>query len=206
MTERRRPWQVVLALLAAVIVVDQTAKWWAWRHLPKVFINPGGDFLTGATIWRWYADPLTGALLDLAGLGLLSVIAVALARRRCPVIVTACGSLMLGGWTSNLLDRLGTHYLTAPGSIRGAVDFISMGGRYWNLADFFIMGATPLFLVATVYCSNRALARPVADPSMSSARPFDQPAPSSAPGSGPGSWPAARCGATPVTWPASSVT
>jgi hypothetical protein len=49
---------------------------------------------------------------------------------------TVCGSLMVGGWSSNLLDRLGMHYWTAPGSIRGAMDFINIGGYYYNFADF----------------------------------------------------------------------
>ena len=67
---------------------------------------------------------------------------------------------MVGGWASDLLDRLGTHYWTAPGSIRGAVDFISAASRCWNLADFFIVGATPLFLLATAQLAKRAANRP----------------------------------------------
>jgi hypothetical protein len=67
---------------------------------------------------------------------------------------------MVGGWASNLLDRLGMHYWTAPGSVRGAVDFMSVGGRSWNLADFFIIGATPLFLLATAQLARRAAGRP----------------------------------------------
>jgi lipoprotein signal peptidase len=129
--DRLRRRLIVLALLAAVIAVDQAAKWWAWRHIPGANINPGGDFLTGPTIGRWYANP-----------------------------VTVCGSLMVGGWASNLLDRLGMHYWTAPGSVRGAVDFISLAGRSWNLADFFIIGATPLFLLATAQLARRAAGRP----------------------------------------------
>ena len=62
--KRFRQRLIVLSLLAAVIMVDQAAKWWAWRHVPGVTINPGGDFLTGPTIGRWYADPVAGALLD----------------------------------------------------------------------------------------------------------------------------------------------
>jgi len=130
---------MVVTLLAAVIVVDQAAKWWAWRHVPGVNINSGGDFLTGPTIGRWYANPVTGALLDLVDFGLVSIAVAILARRRHPAAVTVCGSLMVGGWASNLLDRLGMHYWTAPGSIRGAVDFISIGARCWNLADFLIV-------------------------------------------------------------------
>jgi hypothetical protein len=45
-------------------------------------------------------------------------------------------------------DRLGLHYWTAPGSIRGVVDFICVDGARYNVADLFIVGATPLFLVA----------------------------------------------------------
>jgi hypothetical protein len=68
---------------------------------------------------------------------------------------------MLGGWGSNLLDRLGMHYWTAPGSVRGVVDFIYVGGAHYNVADFFIIGATPLFLMAVAYSSWRATNQPV---------------------------------------------
>ena len=157
----KRPGQRCLVLtLLAVILVDQAAKWWAWRHLTGVTINPGGDFLTGPTIGSWYANPLAGALLDLVDFGLVGTAAAILARRR-HLAVTVCGSLMVGGWASNLLDRLGMHYWTAPGSVRGAVDFISAGGRSWNLADFFIIGATPLFLLATTQLARRG-GRPAA--------------------------------------------
>jgi hypothetical protein len=53
---------------------------------------------------------------------------------------------MIAGWSSNLLDRLGLHTVTAPGSVRGAVDFIPLGSAYWNVADFVIIGATALSL------------------------------------------------------------
>ena len=139
-----RQWLLVLAPLAAVIVVDQAAKWWAWRHVPGAHINPGGDYLTGPTVGRWYAQRVPGALLDLLDVGLVSLAVAILARWRRPAGATVCGSLMLGGWGSNLLDRLGTHYWTAPGSIRGAVDFISVGGHCYNLADFFIPDAIGL--------------------------------------------------------------
>jgi hypothetical protein len=36
---------VVLALLTAVVVVDQTAKWWGWRHAAWAQINYGGNSL-----------------------------------------------------------------------------------------------------------------------------------------------------------------
>jgi hypothetical protein len=49
---------MVLALLAAVVVLDQAIKWWAWRHASTARINYGGNALVGTTIDRWYADPL----------------------------------------------------------------------------------------------------------------------------------------------------
>lgn len=162
--KRLRQRFTVFTLLAAVIAVDQAAKWGAWRHVSGVSINPGGDFLTGPTIGRWYAHPVTGALLDLMSFALVSIAVVALVRRQRPAAVTVCGSLMVGGWASNLLDRLGMHYWTAPGSIRGAVDFIGVGDGCWNLADFFIIGTTPLFLLATAQLAGRAVNRRTASP------------------------------------------
>lgn len=150
---------MVLALLAAVVVLDQTAKWWAWRHVPGAQINAGGDILTGSFIGKWYAGRFTGALLDLADFGLLSVVVLALARWRAPSAVVIPGTLMVGGWGSNLLDRLGLHYWTAPRSARGAVDFIHIGTYLYNVADFYIIGCTPLFLLATGYYAVRAARR-----------------------------------------------
>jgi lipoprotein signal peptidase len=139
---------MVSAILAAVIAVDQSAKWWAWRHVAGVKINTGGDFLVGPTVGQWFAAPVTGALLDLLDVGLLSIALAVLVRHRRPLAVVVPGALVIGGWASNLLDRLGMHYLTAPGSVRGAVDFIHVGGVNFNAADFFIMAATPLFVLA----------------------------------------------------------
>jgi lipoprotein signal peptidase len=153
---------VVLSLLVMVLAVDQAAKWWAWRHVSWTRINSGGDVLVGDTIGAWYAGPVTGALLDLLDFGLLSVAAWVLARCRAPAAVIVPGALMTGGWVSNLLDRLGIHYWTAPGSVRGVVDFIHIGAHYYNVADFFIIGCTPLFLLAAGYQVVRAARRPVA--------------------------------------------
>jgi lipoprotein signal peptidase len=153
---------VVLTLLSVVVVLDQAVKWWAWRHIPWARINSGGDILVGRTIGAWYAGPVTGALLDLLDFGLLSVAVTVLARCRASAAVVVPGALMTGGWSSNLLDRLGIHYWTAPGSVRGVVDFIHIGGYYYNVADFFIIGCTPLFLLAAGYQAVRAARRPAA--------------------------------------------
>lgn len=150
------PRVIVFALLAAVIVVDQATKWWAWRNVSMAQINYGGNIFVGATIGGWYADPVTGALLDLMDFGLLSVAVAVLLRfgRSVPVLIT--GALMIGGWSSNLLDRLGMHYLTAPGSVRGAVDFIPFDRIHYNVADLFIVGGTILFLLTALATSRSA--------------------------------------------------
>ncbi|MDQ1752929.1 MAG: signal peptidase, partial [Pseudonocardiales bacterium] len=139
---------ILLALMAGIVVLDQGFKWWGWRHVADARINDGGDILVGTTVNGWYADPVTGALLDLLSFGLLCVAVSILLRRRNSVTVIITGSLMVGGWGSNLLDRLVAHYWTAPGSVRGVVDFIPIGPHYYNVADLFIIGGTPLFLVA----------------------------------------------------------
>jgi lipoprotein signal peptidase len=159
---RTRQGLIVLALLAVVVAVDQAAKWWAWRHVSVTMINAGGDIITGRTIGGWFVGPITGSLLDLLDFGLVIVAVWVLARCRAVAGIAVPGALMIGGWGSNLLDRLGFHYWTAPGSVRGVVDFIHIGGYYYNLADFVIIGATPLFLLAAGYQSLRAVLRPAA--------------------------------------------
>jgi lipoprotein signal peptidase len=142
------PGATMPALLAAVVIVDQTTKWWGWRHVSAATINSGGDALVGHAIGGWFADPATGALLDLLSCALLSIASLVLLRRRRSFAVLVTGSLLIGGWTSNLLDRLVLHYWTAPGSMRGAVDFLQFGDHYYNVADVVIVTATPLFLLS----------------------------------------------------------
>jgi lipoprotein signal peptidase len=157
-------------VLAVVVLADQATKWWAWRHVAHVHINFGGDPLVPATVDTWYADPTVGAVLDLVGAGVLGVAVAALLRRHHPPTLRATAALAIGGWASNLLDRLGLHRLTAPGSVRGAVDFIHIGRYYYNIADFFIVGATLVFVVAHVRRSTTSM-RPGTKPKTSSTRP-----------------------------------
>jgi hypothetical protein len=106
---------------------------------------------------------VSGPLLDHLNVGLLSVAGFVLVRRRRRAPVLVAGALMIGGWSSNLLDRLGLHTVTAPGSVRGAVDFIPLGPPHWNVADFVIIGAAALFLVAAPARGGRraAASRPM---------------------------------------------
>lgn len=148
--QRLRQRSMALAILSAVIVADQAMKWWAWRHFASARINAGGDVLAGSTVGSWFSEPLQGGLLDLLDFGLLTLAVLLLVRRRHAVSILLAGSLMVGGWSSNLLDRVVMHYWTAPGSVRGVVDYIHIPPHYYNVADLFIVGATPLFLVAIV--------------------------------------------------------
>jgi lipoprotein signal peptidase len=138
-------WTALVLLL--VVAADQATKWWAWREAGRVFVNFGGDLLVGPTVDGWYAAPVTGAVLDLLGAGVLAIAVLTQMRRRNPVVLRASAALAIGGWVSNLLDRLGMHRLTAPGSVRGAIDFVPIGEYWFNIADFFIVGATLVFLL-----------------------------------------------------------
>jgi lipoprotein signal peptidase len=168
---KRRQRLIMLTLLAAIIVADQAAKWWAWRHVSGAKINAGGDVLVGHDVGEWYDNRVTGALLDLLDVALLILAVAVLLRRRRPVAVVVSATLMLAGWASNLLDRLGMHYWTAPGSVRGVVDFIDIGGARYNVADLFIIGGTPLFLlVALAAGCLRLRARNLRPAAMAAAR------------------------------------
>ncbi|MDT4928159.1 MAG: signal peptidase [Pseudonocardiales bacterium] len=145
---RLGPHRIVLPLLAAIVVLDQGVKWWAWRHASGVRVNYGGDVLSPATLGTWYRLPVSGALLDWLDSGLLIVAGWLFLRRRRSIPMLISGAAVIGGWGSNILDRLFMHYWTAPGSVRGVVDFIPIGPHYYNVADMFIIVGTPLFILA----------------------------------------------------------
>jgi lipoprotein signal peptidase len=149
--------RTLLGVIALTTIADQAAKWWAWRHLAHARINPGATGHPGYLLSQWYSGPVTGGLLDLLDSALLVIAAVALVRRRRRVVVLLSGAAMLGGWGSNLLDRLGLHTMTAPGSARGAVDFIHVGTWYINVADFAIVAGTAVFLIAAAAEAARRL-------------------------------------------------
>src|SRR5215217_4538681 len=106
-SSRRRQGVIASGLLAAVIVLDQATKWWGWRHAPKAIINTGGTWLLGDPVSGWFSGPVSGPLLDLLNVGLLCLAGVVLVRRRRQARILVAGALMIAGWSSNLLDRLG---------------------------------------------------------------------------------------------------
>jgi len=154
---RRGQGAMTLGLLVAVVVLDQATKWWGWRHAPTAIVNTGGTWFIGDAVRGWVSGPVTGPLIDLLGLGLLAATGSALLRRRRRLLLLVPGALMISGWGSNLLDRLGMHAVTAPGSDRGAVDFIPLGPVFFNLADVAIAAATVLYVVAAVTGVRRSL-------------------------------------------------
>lgn len=127
-------------VIAAVVVADQAVKWWAWRHVDGTLINSGGYILLGPVVRSWFAHPVGGAVFDVVGAAALIVAGWWLIRRPRPLGVLLGGGLIIGGWASNIVDRLGLHSWTAPGSARGVVDFIPDGtpGRS-NTADLCIV-------------------------------------------------------------------
>ena len=109
-------------MLAAAVVLDQATKWWGWRHVPRAIINDGSSWFIGRSVSDWFSGPVSGPLLDVVNCVLLSLAGYLQVRRRRRVRVLVVGALMIAGWSSDLLDRLGLHTLTAPGSVRGAVE------------------------------------------------------------------------------------
>jgi hypothetical protein len=49
---RRRPGQraTAIGLLAGVVVLDQTATWWAWRNVSRAIINAGRSWPVGRPV------------------------------------------------------------------------------------------------------------------------------------------------------------
>jgi lipoprotein signal peptidase len=146
-TSRRQLLPAAL-VLTVVVLVDQLTKWFAWRHVATAQINTGGTSFLDSTISGWYSRELPGAALDLISTQILVLGTFALLRRPRPLDVLLGAALMISGWSSNLLDRLGLHLLTAPGSWRGAVDFLPMGHIVYNVADVCIVAGTLLFAAA----------------------------------------------------------
>jgi len=140
MPRTRSPRQVALlgGVFALVVATDQVAKYVAWRR-GAALLNQGGFIALRPDMRAWFAAPTAGAIADAAGAVLVVAgLALLLRRPRRPAVLFG-GALVAAGWTSNLLDRFGLHECTAPGSVRGVVDFIPTGGgSRSNLADGWI--------------------------------------------------------------------
>ncbi len=142
---------LVLAVTAAVVVVDQLAKRWALAALADGPIPVLGPLRLNLTYNRAAAFGLGGNIVPLLAVMAAGIVVVAVARGaaegRRGVAVSL--GLLLGGALGNIVDRL----VREPGLLRGAVvDFIDVG--FWpvfNLADC----AITLGCVALVVLSGR---------------------------------------------------
>jgi lipoprotein signal peptidase len=157
-TPRHRPVALLAGVFAVVIATDQAAKYVAWRH-DAALLNQGGFIALRPDMRAWFAAPTAGAIADAVGAALVVAGVALLLHRPRPRAVLLGAGLVAAGWTSNLLDRFGLHEWTAPGSVRGVVDFIPSGGRSRsNVADVWIaVGVVVLVLAAN---RRRRAARP----------------------------------------------
>src|SRR3954449_1408351 len=149
-TLRRQPVALLAGVFTVVIATDQTAKYVAWRH-HAALLNKGGFIALRPDMRAWFAAPTVGAVADAVGAALVLVgVTLLLRRPRRPAVLLGA-ALVAAGWTSNLLDRFGLHELTAPGTVRGVVDFIPSGGRSRsNLADAWIALGLLVLVVAAL--------------------------------------------------------
>ena len=125
-------------------------------------MNSGGDLLVSPAVSDLFRNRVVGAVFDVVDAALIVGALLLLARRQRPAGVLPAASLLLAGWLSNLTDRLGMHYWTAPGSVRGAVDFLPFAGYEWNLADVAIAAGTLWLVPALVLAGGRRLTAPAA--------------------------------------------
>jgi signal peptidase II len=120
---------------AAVVVLDQLAKWWAVDRLTRGPITIIGSFRLALTRNSGGAFGLGSGFLPMVVLAVIALAVVLFVVGRAvdrTAIAVALG-LVLGGAVGNLLDRL----FRSPGFGRGSVvDFVDL--RWWpvfNVAD-----------------------------------------------------------------------
>jgi signal peptidase II len=135
---RRRRLGLVLAIAAAVLVLDQLSKWWALTALADGEVHVVGPLWLRLTYNTAGAFGLGGGLvpfLSLVALGVVVFLVLSGAAGGKVAAAIATG-LLLGGALGNLGDRL----FRSPGLLRGAVvDFLDL--RFWpvfNVADMAI--------------------------------------------------------------------
>ena len=158
--------RLLLWLTVAVVAVDWLTKAAAWRLMPgEVMINKGASWLVGP-LNPWYVQPFTGALLDLVGAGALLLSGRWLLGLRISTGSWVGLALVWASWVSNAGDRWLAHHVLAPGSARGAVDWIATGDIFakCNLADMIGFAGVLLALACwgRARLSRRATAAAVA--------------------------------------------
>jgi lipoprotein signal peptidase len=150
----RRP----LVVIAGVVGIDQVSK--AVQHANQFVVNTGGAAIVPSSIgdflWR---SPHIGAVADTAAAAGLFA-AVRLSGCLSGASRRVAAALVVGGLSSNLLDRLGFASLVHPGLPRGSIDWVPLGSHLRaNLADAFIALGTALLLAVGVTCTVRKVLR-----------------------------------------------
>lgn len=165
-------WAVLL--VATVVVVDQATKALAGHGYlggdefsGGYVINPAAGGMVLDPLSGLWARPVLGAALDLAALVVVTVLILFAFRLRG--LTKAAVLIIAAGWGSNILDRLGLSYLTAPAPhVRGAVDLGVL--NTYNVADYAINAGLYLLAVAVLTAAARpafrALRRSVRRPSL----------------------------------------
>jgi len=132
----RRPVAIALAIVAAVVALDQLTKTWAVRELGDGPVSVVGDFAE----LRLSFNPGASFSLLTGRTPILAVLAIVIAGALVWVLVRtdslgmAVGfGLVLGGALGNLADRI----FRAPRFLHGeVVDFVSVGAwPTFNVAD-----------------------------------------------------------------------
>jgi lipoprotein signal peptidase len=160
-TQLRPPACGVSITVLVVVIVDQLSKAWGWRHADRAHVNSGGNMLVSQSVSAWLRNPVLGAAFDVVDTVALAAALLLFVRRPRAPLAGASLSLLLAGCVSNLCDRLGLHYLTAPGSRRGVIDFLHFWGRLWNVADLVIIAGALLLVPAVVQAVLGRLDQPV---------------------------------------------
>lgn len=125
-----------LAMFVTIVASDQITKALAPRAW--VTVDPATGAYLPVSIRRLYVGPITGALLDSIAIVLLGVIGIAALRKLHSHLAGVGVIVLVGGMTSNLLDRLGLAAITQGVKERGVVNWFQLGFhsvRVGNVAD-----------------------------------------------------------------------
>ena len=149
----RRPRRLLVAIVLAVVAVDQVSKALAVHYLSGRGVVPVLGGALHLQLYRNFAgsgNRFTGHPVLVSVLALLAVVAIAaMATRVRSRVAAVAGGLMLGGGIGNVLDRL----LRAPGPLRGGVvDWLkpTLSGGSMNLSDVAIAAGVAVVVVAAL--------------------------------------------------------
>jgi signal peptidase II len=153
----RRRTRISLGIVVAVVAVDQATKTWAVHRLdsgPVSIFGTGAEFRLSRNTGSAFSlfQGFTPLLAVLAVL--IAVVLVRAVRRTDDRVTLIALSLVLGGATGNLLDRV----VRSPGFLHGAVvDFVHVGQfPTFNVADSSITIGAVLLVVRTLFPGKTA--------------------------------------------------